>query len=520
MIVIHSKNPRAKLAKFKPFPGNARIHSPQQISTLAGVIKDKGFASDILVDEAFVIIAGHGRFEAGRAAGMTEFPFIMAKGWTEQQKAEARIADNAIPAMAAWDSKLLATELGNLQELGANLEALGFTPSQLGDFGISGYQPAEVSAKANKTPPVPKNPIVKAGELWKLGDHRILCGDSTDPQQVARLVGNSKVPLLHADPPYGMGKENEGVQNDNLYRSKLDAFQLAWWSAWRPYLADNGSAYIWGQSEDLWRFWYSKLVDSERLTFRNEIVWDKETGLGMSSDTHRQYATASERCLFFMLGEQGFGNVNKDDYWEGFEPIRSHLEAEVQKVGWKQKDIQKLCGVAMYGHWFSKSQWTMIPAHHYETLAAAAEGKAFTRPYQELRRLYDGGLKDEGHLGAKREFYAMRAFFDNVHDNMNDVWHFARVTGAERHDHATPKPVEMIARCVKSSAPHGEIVLEPFAGSGSTLIAAETSGRICYTMEIDPAYVETVITRWEEFTGKTATREDGKGLAKLRKGKK
>jgi DNA modification methylase len=118
-------------------------------------------------------------------------------------------------------------------------------------------------------------------------------------------------------------------------------------------------------------------------------------------------------------------------------------------------------------------------------------------------------MKDDEHLLAKHKFYGMRAFFDNVHDNMNEVWNFAPVLGEERHGHATPKPVEMIARAIKSSAPLKQVVLEPFGGSGSTLIACEKNDRLCYTMELAPEYVDVIVTRWEAFTGKKATLECG-----------
>ena len=170
-----------------------------------------------------------------------------------------------------------------------------------------------------------------------------------------------------------------------------------------------------------------------------------------------------------MLGEQGFNN-NADNYWDGWEGIRSKLKEDCDKMGWGPADIERICGVGMYGHWFTKSQWTFIPAEHYAKLQAAArEHDAFKREHDEL----------------KREFYATRAYFDNTHDNMTDVWSFERVTGDDRHGHATPKPVPMICRAVKSSTPDAGIVIEPFIGSGTTLVACEQLGRKGRGIEID-----------------------------------
>jgi DNA modification methylase len=141
------------------------------------------------------------------------------------------------------------------------------------------------------------------GRLKLRSRHRLLCGDSTKAEDVARLFDGATATMVHADPPYGMGKEKDGVANDNLYSEKLDAFQMEWWQAWRPHLPDNGSAYIWGNAPDLWRLWYcGGLSESERMTIRNEIVWDKANesgkydGNGIGSSIGRQFACIAERC--------------------------------------------------------------------------------------------------------------------------------------------------------------------------------------------------------------------------------
>jgi hypothetical protein len=259
---------------------------------------------------------------------------------------------------------------------------------------------------------------------------------------------------------------------------------MAWWQVFRKHTDDNGSAYIWGNAEDLWRLWYvGGLKDSERLTFRNEIAWDKSHGQGMESGQHRMFPTASERCLFFMLGEQGFNN-NADNYWDGWEPIRSYLDNERRKSGLTTAQCNEICGKQnMTQSAFTRGGFRLILKEDYEKLRAACNGDAFKREHDDL----------------KREFYETRAFFDNTHDNMTDVWDFTRVTGEERHGHATPKPVAMIERAVKSSAPKDSLVVEPFLGSGSTLIACEKTNRVCYGMEIAPNYCDVIRKRWAEF---------------------
>jgi len=314
-------------------------------------------------------------------------------------------------------------------------------------------------------------------------------------------MNGEKAVLVHADPPYGMGKEKDGVLNDNLYADKLDAFQMDWWRAFRPHLEDNASAYIWGNAPDLWRLWYrGGLGESETLTMRNEIVWNKGGfgaggGTGVGQAIQRSYFPGTERCVFFMLGEQGFNN-NADNYWEGWEPLRTYLQNQMKKCGWTTADLNRITGSQMAGHWVTKSQWGLITKDNYQKIQEASrEHDSFKREHDDLKREHDR---------IKEEFYKTRAFFDNTHDNMTDVWQFQRVKGEERHGHATPKPVEMMERVMKSSAPSGAITTEPFLGSGSTLIAAEKTGRKCYGMELDPKYCDVIVKRWEDFTGKKA----------------
>jgi DNA modification methylase len=155
-------------------------------------------------------------------------------------------------------------------------------------------------------------------------------------------------------------------------------------------------------------------------------------------------------------------------------------------MGWGPNDIERICGVGMYGHWFTKSQWMLIPEKHYRKLQAAArEHDAFKREHDDL----------------KREFYATRAYFDNTHDSMTDVWSFHRVTGEDRHGHATPKPVEMMERAIKSSCPDGGVVYAPFNGTGPELIAAENLSRQCRAVEISPGYVAVALQRYKDAFG-------------------
>jgi DNA modification methylase len=459
----------------------------------------------VLIDAANGIIAGHGRVMAAQKLGLQSVPCIRLGYLTDAQKRAYILADNRIALNSGWDDAMLEVELAELHADEYDLGLLGFDADELSK--LMGYDMPEetpVEVTEDEVPEPPAEPITKPGDLWILGEHRLLCGDSTKAEDVARLMAGAKAQLIHADPPYGMGKECEGVQNDNFYDDRLDVFQMAWWRAFRPHVENNGSAYIWGNAEGLWRLWYAGgLKNSERLTFRSQVIWNKPPsasawGSPIGSEKMRSYPHGYEVCLFFMLGEQGFNN-NADNYWDGWEPIRLYLETEMKRCGWTVKDLNRITGTQMAGHWVTRSQWSMITEQHYQAIQQAAqEHAAFKQEHDKLKQEHDK---------LKQAFYETRAYFDNTHENMTDVWEYPRVTGDERHGHATPKPVAMMVRAIKSSCPDSGIVAEPFGGSGSTLIAAEHCRRRCFTIELSPQYCDVIVKRWEALTGKTATLE-------------
>ena len=350
-------------------------------------------------------------------------------------------------------------------------------------------------------PELPEEPICKLGDIWQLGNHRLMCGDSTDAECVTRLMDGKKADMVFTDPPYGMKKEKDGVLNDNLNYDDLLEFNKKWIPLTFENLKDNGSWYCWGIDEplmDIYVFILKPMIKENKITFRNLITWDKGVGFGQLSDEQRMYSQATEKCLFVMCGVQGFNN-NRDNYFDGWESIRSYLETEAKKVGLNNKKIKEICGVAsMFSHWFTKSQWCLLPEEHYKKIQEYYKRQAFKREYDDL----------------KREYYSTRAYFNNTHDNMNNVWHFNKIAGntQEKRDagnHATPKPIPLCCRAIKSSSRESEIVLDVFGGSGSTLIACEYLNRKCYIMELDTKYCDVIIKRWEKLTGGKAVLLNG-----------
>lgn len=264
---------------------------------------------------------------------------------------------------------------------------------------------------------------------------------------------------------------------------------------------------------------------------RFELVWSKglrrwtlkrgrAVALMFPEGTTRDEAETRSRRHVFQV------NQTKADYWRGWDPVRLWLCAERDKMGWTPKDIRKLTGNHMHGHWFGESQWVFISARNYAILQEAAQGKAFERPYEDLRAEYlslQQQFKGEVRDDRVAEFQAARPFFDNAHDIMRDVWEFSRVSGDERYGHATPKPVDMMERIMRSSLRPAEICYEPFAGTGSTLMGAEAAGRVCYAMELQGVFVDVVVRRWQASGGVEARLASSDGptfseVAKVRGG--
>jgi DNA modification methylase len=351
-------------------------------------------------------------------------------------------------------------------------------------------------------------PITKLGDIWQLGRHRLMCGDSTDKETVELLMNGNKADMVFTDPPYGMKIEADGVLNDNLNYDDLLEFNKKWIPLTFANTKENGSWYCWGIDEplmDIYSHILKPMIKSNKCVFRNLITWFKNPsgcGDGQNNPLARSYGIITEKCLFVMCGVQGFSN-NSDNYFEEYEPIRKYLEEEAHKVCLNGNKLKEICGVGMYAHWFTKSQWDLMKEEHYTKLQNYYKGQAFEKPYEKIKQEYEK---------IKQEWYETRAYFNNTHDLMTEVWQFDRTTGEERKltgGHATPKPIALCSRAIKSSSRENESVLDVFGGSGSTLIACEQLDRTCYMMELDPKYCDVIIKRWETLTGEKAVLING-----------
>jgi DNA modification methylase len=484
---------KVKINSIKTNPKNPRLIKDDKFKKLVKSIQEFPQMLElrpIVVDENNIILGGNMRYKACIEAGLKEIYILKAEDLTEQQKDEFIVKDNV--GFGEWDWDILANE---------------WDTDKLTDWGLD--LPLDVSVQELEAEeddyeiPNEINTDIVLGDLFEIGEHRLLCGDSTDSDSVAKLMNGEKADMSHNDPPYGMKKEKEGVLNDNLNYNDLLDFNREWIALQFMHLKESGSFYCWGIDEPLMDI-YSEIlkpyIAEQKATFRNLITWDKGHGQSQNSELTRSFATADEKCLFVMMGVQGFNN-NADNYFEGFESIREYLITQKNKLGWSTDKIIDITGKSSASHYFSKSQWHFPTREHYNSIREASKGDAFHKEYDALKKEYDA---------LKKEYYSTRAYFNNVHDNMNNVWHFSRHNkdGSEG-GHATPKPIPLCERAIKSSCPENGLVLDVFLGSGSTMVASHQLKRKCYGMELDPKYCQVIIDRMKKLDPSLEIKRNG-----------
>ena len=504
-----------RLEDLKPYANNPRIND-KAVDAVAMSIRQFGFKNPIIVDSGGVVIAGHTRMKAAEKLGMEEVPVIVADDLTEAQADAFRLVDNKTAEIAEWDDEKLNAELKKIDaELGAEIEKLLESKDEddeemrkileeirMEDYGfempVEEPEQRQLVEDSDDLPEPPKIPKSRLGDIYRLGVHRLICGDSTMKETLSTLMDGEEADMVFTDPPYGMKKENEGIANDNLNYDDLLDFNKRWIPLTFEALKDNGSWYCWGMDEPLMDI-YSNILrpmkkqhGQEKLTFRNLITWDKAVGQGQMAPDYRMYPIADEKCLFVMMGRQTYGETAAD-YWDGFEPIRQKLLEIKNGLGMSTDEIIKYAGATTCSHWFAVSQWEFPNEERFVALLD--------------NLINDERISREEYDRIREEWYKTRAYFDNTHDNQNNVWHFPRTSVEERKEtggHATPKPIALCGRAIMSSSREGEIVLDVFGGSGSTLIACEQLKRKCFMCELDPGYVDVIVTRWEKLTGKKA----------------
>jgi DNA modification methylase len=405
---------RWPIEKLRPYERNPRTHSEGQVDQIAASIVEFGWTNPILIEENAGVLAGHGRLLAARKLGLIEVPVIRFEHLSEAQKRAYILADNQIALQASWDDPLLAEELAWLRDERFDLDLIGFDASELERLlaivdGETGSEEAE-----DEVPELPEEPVSRPGDLWVLGNHRLLCGDATVLADVERVLGGQLADMTWTDPPYNVNYANS--PKDKLRGKHRPILNDKLGAGFEPFLHDacvnivsvtKGACYICMSSSEL-------------------------------HTLQRAFTAAGGKWSTFVIWAKNTFTLGRADYQRQYEPML---------YGWKEG------------------------ADHYWC-----------------------GARDQG-----------------------DVWFFDKPV---RNDlHPTMKPVALVERAIRNSSKSRDIVLDPFGGSGSTLIACEKTGRQARLIELDPKYMDTIILRWQEFTAGTAILEgDGRSYDKIAAG--
>ena len=395
---------RRKVSDLVPYANNSRTHSDAQVAQIAASIKEWGWTMPILIDAHGGIIAGHGRVMAAQKLGISEAPCMVADGWTEAQRKAYVIADNQLALNAGWDTDLRKVEMQELDALDFDLTLLGFNVDEIGDILA---EPTEGLTDEDAVPEAPAVPVTVDGDVWVLGRHRLMCGDSTSQSAFDTLMGGVRGDLIFTDPPYGMSYGGGRAAGSTKKGAVVKAHGMI--------LNDDL------QGHDL--------VALVRDAIATAVACAKDGAPLYACFTWRTYA---------------------------------EFEAAIESLG---REV-KACIV-----WDKKS---------------IGLGNSHYRPQHEFI-FYCGG---QWH-GDKSQ---------------SDVWSMSRGATGD-YVHPTQKPVELVERALVNSSKAGDVVIDCFGGSGSTLIACEKAGRDARLMELDPKYCDVIIKRWQDFTGQQATLE-------------
>ena len=316
-----------------PYINNSRTHSEEQVNQICASINEFGFTNPLLIDEKDSIIAGHGRLMASKKLGMEEVPCIVLEGLTEAQKKAYIIADNKMALNAGWDEELLKIELENLKELDFDLELTGFNIDELDD--ILGKNEEEVEIVEDEVPEVPEEPKAKLGDIYQLGNHRLMCGDSTKEEDVAKLIGEQKIDLLITDPPYnvdytGKTKEAMKIQNDKMENNVFHNFLVKVFTNAYNVLKDGASFYCWYASREVVNFHTS--IEESGFTVKQELIWNKNSLVMGRQD----YQWKHEPCLYGWKETNShiwYGDRKQTTVIDWERPTKSDLHPTMKPVG-------------------------------------------------------------------------------------------------------------------------------------------------------------------------------------------
>ena len=448
--------------RVKPYEHNPRVNDGA-VDAVAASIREFGFKVPLVVDPEGVIVAGHTRFKAALKLGMTEVPVVVAKDLTPDQIKAYRIADNKTAELAEWDLDLLPIELGELQAAEFDLGLLGFDQDELANLLNPGI--VEGLSDPDEVPEPPDNPITQPGDLWILGDHRLLCGNSCNAEDVDRLLDGAAIHLVNTDPPYNVRVE---PRSNNAIAAGLSSFANPNDQASKRPKSGQGNT-----AKDAPR-------GKTKVGHEHHQKFDLARHPEKAKATHRKMR-AKDRPLA--------NDFVSDDE---FDRLLTSWFGNIARV--------LLPGRAFY-IWGGYANCANYPPVLKACEMYFSQAIIWVKEHPVLTRKDFMGNHEWCFYGW-REGAGHKFFGPN---NAVDVWSVKKVN-PQSMVHLTEKPVELAVRAIQYSSRPGENVLDLFGGSGSTLIGAEQTGRKAFLMELDAPYCDVIVQRWEKFTGKKAQR--------------
>ena len=404
-----------KIKELIPYCNNSRTHSDEHVLQIASSIKEFGFTNPVLIDDQGGIIAGHGRIMAAQKLKMEEVPTITLSDLSEAQKKAYIIADNKLALNSGWDDELLKIELEQLKELDFDLGLIGFSDDELAL--LMGGETTEGLVDEDQVPELVDDPVTVLGDVWLLGNHRLMCGDSTSIDAVERLMAGKRADFCFTSPPY-----NAAIRSAQMH-SKAPK-------------SGAGGLYVGGYSDDK--------SSTEYIQFNSDII------SALSAVAGENFT-----CCYNI-------NYNKNSPSEYIDVIHAAKQSIplVETIVWEK------------------------------AMAVSLQGDNLTRIFEFVFVLCKGKFKIN----------------KNRTDCLKNLWKISNI-GANHESHKACFPIKLVEEGIKNFAPHGAVIVEPFGGSGTTLIAAEKLGCNAHLMELDCRYVDVIVRRWQEFTGKQATLE-------------
>src|SRR4051812_43995019 len=395
-------------SEITPYPGNPRTVSPRAVDTVGSSITNFGWRQPIVVDRAGVIIVGHVRYLAALKLGLERVPVHVAEGLTPAQVRAYRLMDNRSHEDTDWDLGLLALEMKELSAVEFDLNFTGFKPREIDELLVNAEQD-----KTDLVLPLSADSTTTVGDLWRCGPHGVLCGDATDADNVARLLGDATPLLTITDPPYGVGydpewREQAGLGTQRQVGKVLNDDRFDWTAAYR--LIRGDVVYVWHGG--LHAAAVAIGLEAAGFEIRAQIIWAKPSLVLSRGAYHWQHEPA-----WYGVRE------GRGAHWRG---------DRTQSTVWQVASLNP----------------------------------------------FGGNNPEETATG-----------------------------------HGTQKPIELMRRPILNHTEPGEAIYDPFLGSGTTLIAAEVTGRVCYGLDLDPKYVDMIVCRWQQLTGKMATLDrDGRSF--------